>query len=107
MGDEQNLVSNAFKVFMADAPAFAQALGAVVQALSEASELHDKTRDLAYLAVLVALNRTSGIHMHVRSIKERGAKRGEIFSAILVGLPATGHVATQTLPAAIEAFDAV
>lgn len=46
---------------MTDAPEFAQAWGGAVQALAKASALDNKTRDLAYLAVLAALNRTSGI----------------------------------------------
>lgn len=105
MTDGSNLVSNAFKLFMSDAPEFSQAWGAAVQALGKASALDDKTRDLAYLAVLAALNRTSGIPFHVTSLKKKGATREEVISAILVGLPAAGHVVTQSLPAAIEAFD--
>jgi alkylhydroperoxidase/carboxymuconolactone decarboxylase family protein YurZ len=107
MADESNLVSNAFKLFMSDAPEFAQAWGSAVQALAQASALDDKSRELAYLAVLAALNRTSGIPFHVASLKERGATREEVISAVLVGLPAAGHVVTQSLPAAIEAYDAV
>lgn len=105
MTGEQNLVSNAFKVFMSEAPDFAGAWGSAVQALAQASELDEKTRGLAYLSVLAALNRTSGVPFHVKTLKEQGATRGEIISAILVGLPAAGHIVTQSLPAAIEAFD--
>ena len=36
---------------------------------------------------------------------EAGATREEIISAILVGLPAAGHVVTQSLPVALEAYD--
>jgi alkylhydroperoxidase/carboxymuconolactone decarboxylase family protein YurZ len=106
MGDEQKLISNAFQLFMSEAPEFAQAWGAMVQSLAQASALDDKTRDLAYLAVLATLNRTSGISFHVKSLKQRGVSKAEVVSAILVGLPAAGHVVTQALPAAIEAFDA-
>ena len=106
MTDEANLVSNAFKFFMSDAPEFAQAWGSAVEALAKASALDNKTRELAYLAVLAALNRTSGIPFHVASLKERGATREEVISAILVGMPAAGHVVTQSLPAAIKAYDA-
>ncbi len=105
MTEESNRVSSAFRLFMSDAPEFAQAWGSVVQALAQASALDNKTRDLAYLAVLAALNRVSGIAFHVVSLKEGGATREEIVSAILVGLPAAGHVVTQSLPAAIEAYD--
>ena len=106
MTDKPNLVSNAFKLFMSDAPEFAQAWGSAVQALAKASALDDKTRELAYFAVLASLNRVSGIPFHVASLKQRGATREEVISAILVGLPAAGHVVTQALPAAIEAYDA-
>jgi alkylhydroperoxidase/carboxymuconolactone decarboxylase family protein YurZ len=106
MTGESNLISRVFELFMSDAPEFAQAWSSAVQALAEASALDNKTRELAYLAVLAALNRTSGIPFHVASLKERGAAREEVISAILVGLPAAGHVVTQSLPAAIEAYDA-
>ena len=106
MADQSNLISTAFKVFMSDAPAFAQAWGQVVQSLAQASALDEKTRGLAYLAVLAALNRTSGIPFHVATLKSQGATREQVVSAILVGLPAAGHVVTQSLPVALEAFDA-
>jgi alkylhydroperoxidase/carboxymuconolactone decarboxylase family protein YurZ len=67
--------------------------------------LDEKTREVAYLAVLGSLNRVSGIPFHVASLKGKGATREEIISAILVGLPAAGHVVMQALPAALEAFD--
>jgi alkylhydroperoxidase/carboxymuconolactone decarboxylase family protein YurZ len=107
MTDQSNLVSNAFKLFMSEAPEFAQAWGSAIQELAKASALDDKTRELAYLAVLAALNRVSGIPFHVASLKESGATREEVISAILVGLPVAGHVVTQALPAAIEAYDAM
>jgi len=106
MPDGPNQISNAFKVFMSEAPEFAQAWGSVVQALAKASALDEKTRGLAYIAVLAALNRTSGIPFHVAMLKKGGATREEVISAILVGLPAAGHVVTQSLPAAIAAYDA-
>ena len=105
MTDETNRVSNAFRLFLSEAPEFAQAWGSAIQALAQASALDGKTRELAYLAVLAALNRTSGIPFHVASLKALGATREEVISAILVGLPAAGHVVTQSLPAAIGAYD--
>lgn len=105
MEDVSNLISDAFKTFMTSAPEFAQAWGGAVQELAKASALDEKTRELAYLAVLASLNRVSGIPFHVASLKEMGATREEIISAILVGLPAAGHVVTQALPAALETYD--
>jgi len=106
MTDTNSLISNAFQTFMTEAPGHAQAWGAMVQALAGVSALDDKTRELAYLAVLAALRLGSGVPFHVQSAKKAGASREEVISAILVGLPATGHQVTQVLPAAIAAFDA-
>lgn len=61
---------------------------------------------IAYMGVLAALQQDSGIPFHVKSAKEAGASREEVISAILVGLPAAGHVVTQVLPAAVAAYDA-
>ena len=106
MGEQESLVSTAFQTFLSEAPEQAKAWGALVQSLAQASALDAKTGALAYLAVLAALNRTSGIPFHVQGAKQVGATREEVISAILVGLPAAGHVVTQALPVAIEAYDA-
>jgi AhpD family alkylhydroperoxidase len=106
MSNQDSLISNAFQTFMSEASQHAQAWGAMVQGLASASALDDKTRELAYLAVLAALRRESGVSFHVQSAKQAGASREEIISAILVGLPAAGHVVTQVLPAAVETYDA-
>ena len=106
MTDRNSLISDAFQTFMTEAPGHAQAWGAMVQALVGASALDDKTRELAYLAVLAVLRLDSGVPFHVQSAKKAGASREEVISAILVGLPATGHQVTQVLPAAIAAYDA-
>ena len=105
MSEQKSLVSNAFKTFLAEAPQQAEAWGALAQSLAQASALDPKTGALAYLAVLSALNRTSGIPFHVLGAKKAGASRDEVISAILVGLPAAGHVVTQALPVAIKAYD--
>jgi AhpD family alkylhydroperoxidase len=73
--------------------------------LASASALDNKTRELAYLAVLAALRMESGVPFHVQSAKQAGASREEVISAILVGLPASGHVVTQVLPAAVSAYE--
>jgi alkylhydroperoxidase/carboxymuconolactone decarboxylase family protein YurZ len=74
--------------------------------LATASALDKKTAALAYLAVLAVLHLESGIPFHVQTAKQLGASRGEVISAILVGLPAAGHSVTQVLPTAITAYDA-
>ncbi len=90
---------------MSEAPRHARAWGELVQSLSQTSALDTKSSTLAYLAVLAALRLESGIPFHVKAAKDAGASREEIISAILIGLPAAGHVVTQALPAAMAAFD--
>ncbi len=106
MSQQQPLISKAFQTFMAEAPEQAKAWGTLIQALGQASALDAKTGALAYLAVLAALERPSGIPFHVQAAKKAGASREEVISAILVGLPAAGHAVTQALPVAVDAYDA-
>jgi alkylhydroperoxidase/carboxymuconolactone decarboxylase family protein YurZ len=105
MVDKSSLVSDAFKAFLTNAPDHAKAWGDVVQTLAKVSALDRKTLELAYIAVLAALNRVSGVPFHVITAKKFGATRDEVISAVLIGLPAAGHVVTQSLPCAIEAYD--
>jgi len=106
MSDEHSSMSKAFHVFLERAPKHAGAWMSAVQALGEASALDKKTSALAYLAVLAALRLDSGVPFHVKLAKQAGASRDEVISALLVGLPAAGNGVTQSLPAAIEAYDA-
>jgi len=105
MSEQKSLISNAFQTFMNEAPEHAQAWGGMVQGLGNASALDKKTSALAYLAVISALRLESGIPFHVNSAKAAGATREEVISAVLVGLPAAGHVVTQALPIAVAAYD--
>lgn len=107
MADQTTLVSKAFQTFLSEAPDQAQAWGKVVQELGAASALDAKTRTLAYIAVLAALRLESGLPFHVKAAKDLGASRAEVISAILVGLPAAGHVVTQALPVTLEAYDSL
>lgn len=105
MSNQPPLISQAFQAFMSEAPQQAQAWGTLVQSLANASALDKKTAELAYLAVLAALRLESGIPFHVQAARQAGASRDEVISAILVGLPAAGHVVTQVLPTAISAYN--
>ena len=105
MSDQKALVSEAFQIFMTEVPQHAQAWGTMVQGLAAATALDQKTMALAYLAVLAALRLDSGIAFHVKAAKGVGASRDEVLSAVLVGLPAAGHVVTQVLPAVVAAYD--
>ena len=106
MSAYQATISRAFQQFLTEAPAAARAWTAAIEELRAASALAPKTDHLAYLAVLAALGRESGIPFHVRLAKQAGATRDEVISAILVGLPAAGSGVTSALPAALAAFDA-
>jgi alkylhydroperoxidase/carboxymuconolactone decarboxylase family protein YurZ len=106
MNDQKPSVSNAFQVFMSQAPNHAKAWMTAVEGLDKASALDKKTEELTYLSVLAALRMESGIPFHVQSARQAGASRDEIISAILVGLPAVGLAVIQVLPAALAAYDA-
>jgi len=99
-------VSRAFEVFGSQAGAHAAAWMDATRALSDASALDAKTRDLAYLAVLAALRLASGVGFHVRQAKQHGASRDEVISAVVLGLQPAGHGVTACLPAAVDAYDA-
>ncbi len=99
-------VSNAFQLFLSEAPAHAQAWAKAIEGLDQASALDRKTEELAYIAVMAAMRLESGIPFHVLMAKKAGASRAEVISAILVGLPAAGNGVTQALPAALAAYDA-
>ena len=71
----------------------------------KASALDNKTRELAYIAVLAATGIMGGLLYHVQSAKKLGASRDEVKSAILVGLPAVGLTIIDPLEAALKAFD--
>lgn len=105
MSDKKSLISKAFFAFQHEAPKHAEAWMNCVKDLAAASALDEKTRELAYLAILAVLRIESGIPFHVQAAKKAGAHRDEVISAILLGLTPAGHSVTQVLPAAIEAYD--
>jgi alkylhydroperoxidase/carboxymuconolactone decarboxylase family protein YurZ len=105
MTTQKTTISNAFQLFMSEAPQHAQVWMTAVNGLDRASALEKKTEELAYLAVLAALRMEGGIPFHVQSAKQAGASREEVISAIMVGLPAAGNSVIQVLPAAIAAYD--
>lgn len=106
MSNASTSISQAFQLFLSEAPDHARAWMGAVQGLDTASALDKKTGHLAYIAVLAALRLESGIPFHVDLAKQAGASRAEVISAILIGLPAAGNAVTQVLPAALAAYDA-
>lgn len=102
--DNKN-ISNAFQIFMQEAPEHSKAWMDAVQKLDAASNLDKKTEEIAYLAVMAAVGLESGIPFHVKQAKAHGATRDEIKSAILLGLPAVGNGVIKALPVALQAYD--
>ena len=98
-------ISKAFEVFAKEAAGYNKAWMETVQKLDKANKLDEKTKDLAYLAVLAAVRLESGIPFHVKMAKSHGVTREEIIDSILVGLPAVGNAVTQVLPIALELYD--
>jgi alkylhydroperoxidase/carboxymuconolactone decarboxylase family protein YurZ len=102
---DTSMVSNAFKTFMKEAPAYQKIWMETAQQLDSVSKLDKKTGELAYIAVLAAARLEGGLPFHVLHAKSLGATRDEIIGAVLVGLPAVGNVVIQVLPVAINAYD--
>jgi alkylhydroperoxidase/carboxymuconolactone decarboxylase family protein YurZ len=99
-------VSAAFEAFGRETPAHARAWMQATEALAAACALDDRTRHLAYLAVLAAVGAESGVPFHAGLAKAAGASREEVASAILLGLQPAGHRVTACLPAALAGYDA-
>jgi len=103
--DDLSRVSDAFQVFMNEAPAHQRAWLEAVQQLGAASALDAKTEELVYIGIMSAARLESGLPFHVAHARSLGATREEIISAVLTGLPAVGNVVIQALPIALEAYD--
>jgi len=102
---EPTHISDAFQLFMKEAPAYQEAWLDAVKKLDVASKLDAKTQALVYIGILAAARLDSGLPFHVFEAKEHGATRDEVVSAVLAGLPAVGNVVIQSLPVALQAYD--
>ena len=94
-----------FNCFMEESSEVGKAYIDMILQQEKASALDNKTRELAYIAVLAATGIMGGLLCHVQSAKKLGASRDEVKSAILVGLPAVGLTIIDPLEAALKAFD--
>jgi alkylhydroperoxidase/carboxymuconolactone decarboxylase family protein YurZ len=103
--DLSKLTSDAFQLFLTEAPAHAQAWMSAVENLGKASDVDPKTRALVYVGILAALRLESGLPFHLAHAKQLGASRSEVVSAVLTGLPAAGMAVIAALPAVARAFD--
>jgi alkylhydroperoxidase/carboxymuconolactone decarboxylase family protein YurZ len=98
-------VSDDFQKFMEESNGAGPAFMEFVMKLSNASALDAKTHELAYLAVLSALQMTGGIPYHAKQAKETGASLEEVKSAVLVSMPLVGLRVSESLAAAIESYE--
>lgn len=98
-------VTNEFTVFMKESGDIGKSYMNMVMKQAELSALDEKTRELAYIAVLSAIRMNSGLNFHVKSAKRLGASRDEIRSAAIVGLPAVGITVIDALEIALNAYD--
>lgn len=97
-------LTNDFQVFMEESNGVGQALmGTIMKAAGE-SALDAKTHELAYIAVLSALQMAGGIPYHVKQAKELGATQKEVKSAVLVGLPLCGIRLAEAFATAIHSY---
>lgn len=98
-------MAKGFELFMNEEPELGKAYGGLVMQVAKSSVLDQKTQELAYVSVLSALGMAGGLGFHVASLKKLGATRDEVRSAVLVGLPAVGMTAIESLEAALAAYD--
>jgi alkylhydroperoxidase/carboxymuconolactone decarboxylase family protein YurZ len=90
---------------MEESPEYSKAYGEFVQKLESTFALDPKTTQLAYIAVLSAVNLNSGLPYHVNLAKQQGATRDEVMNAVLIGLSAVGNIVIKSLPIALNAYD--
>lgn len=100
-------VTNDFQMFMEESNGVGQALMGAIMASSEKSVLDAKTKELAYISVLSALQMSGGLPFHVAHAKELGATLEEIKSAVLVGLPLVGIRLTEAFTQAIKSYQEI
>lgn len=98
-------MGNGFKTFMKETGSIGKSFMDMAKKNSENSALDPKTQELAYIAVLSAVRLISGLEFHVKSAKELGATKEEVKSAVLVGLPAVGIIATEAMDVALKSYD--
>ncbi|MDO4356686.1 MAG: carboxymuconolactone decarboxylase family protein [Clostridia bacterium] len=91
-------VTNGFRMFLEQTEGVGPAFMQAVQKQAEVSALDEKTRELAYIAVLVTARMHGGLPFHVDRARQLGATEGEIRGAMLVPLPVIGIQAAEALP---------
>lgn len=104
--EEHNMknVSNGFQLFLEESNGVGKSWMDSIMNTSKVSALDAKTQELAYIAVLAALQEEGGLPFHVKHAKELGATLEEVKSAVLVGMPLIGIRAVGTFAAAINSY---
>ncbi len=97
-------VTSDFQIFLEESNGVGQALMGTIFKSAEVSALDAKTHELAYIAVLSALQMAGGISYHVKQAKELGSTLEEVKSAVLVGLPLCGIRLAEAFAAAIHSY---
>lgn len=98
-------VTNDFQLFMEASGGVGQALMGSIMKVAEVSALDPKTHELAYIAVLSALQMAGGLPYHVNHAKELGATLEEVKSAVLVGIPLSGIRLVEAFSTAIQSYN--
>lgn len=98
-------MGNGFGAFTKESGSIGKSFMDMAMKNSENSALDPKTQELAYIAVLSAVRLLSGIEFHVKSAKKLGTTKKEVKSAILVGLPEVGIIATESMDIALKSYD--
>ncbi len=97
-------VTNDFQLFLEESNGVGQALMESVMKAAEVSALDGKTHELAYIAVLSALQMAGGLTYHVKHAKELGATLEEVKSAVLVGIPLSGIRLAEAFAVAVQSY---
>lgn len=98
MDKKMEKITNGFQLFMKDTNGVGEAFMNAVMLEAKESALDEKTQELAYIAVLVALKMYQGLPFHIQHAKECGATKEEIKSAMLVPMPMMGLQVAEALP---------
>ena len=98
-------VSNGFQLFMEESNGIGQVFMNGVMKSAKVSALDAKIHELAYIAVLSALQVKDGLPYHVKHAKELGASLEEIKSAVLIGLPLVGIRLVESFAVSITSYE--
>ena len=98
--------TNPYEVFKTEAPEVFSAFDGLIQSLVKTNGLDQKTKQLIYIGMKVALGDKMAVKFHVPMAKQAGAMREEIRDTILLSLTVGGLKGVmEFLPLALQAYD--